>query len=491
MTRQRHLLWAAFAATLALGACGGSDSPAPAPAPAPSPAPGPATDRIEPLDTATLAPKAATAKQEVASRLPAGAAVAQVALGALTASKAAQVAPAAGAPLKIGVGRAVDATAQPDDLARLLHWSALPDGSRVAAVSFEASGAQAVRLGVLAQSVPAGTVLRFYGAPGSRVVEMTAADLAALRQLNLQGGLSGDAASMVWGPDTEGAVSTLEVQLPASAAPAQLQLAVPQLSHLTQTVAQAASKADAQIGASGSCNIDVMCTPYTTESRAVARMLFSTGGDSYLCSGTLMNDTKNSQTPYFLTASHCISDQGAASTLVTYWFFRAASCNAAPKVDPAATQLIGGARLLFVTPTYDSTLLQLNNPPPANVLYAGSYFGSGVVVGTDVLDIGHPSGDLQKASLGSVTGYANCPVGDGNCSAQDANNGAMFQIGWRQGTTEGGSSGSALFAQAGNTRYVVGALHGGSASCQNPNGSDFFGRFERSFAAGIHSWLAP
>jgi hypothetical protein len=38
---------------------------------------------------------------------------------------------------------------------------------------------------------------------------------------------------------------------------------------------------------------------------------------------------------------------------------------------------------------------------------------------------------------------------------------------------------------------VVGDLHGGSSSCQNPQGSDFFGRFDRSFASGIRNWLVP
>ena len=66
----------------------------------------------------------------------------------------------------------------------------------------------------------------------------------------------------------------------------------------------------------------------------------------------------------------------------------------------------------------------------------------------------------------------------------------MWQVGWTQGTTEGGSSGSAIWTQlGGSTRYVVGALHGGSASCQNPQGADFFGRFDRAYYRGIGSWL--
>ena len=42
----------------------------------------------------------------------------------------------------------------------------------------------------------------------------------------------------------------------------------------------------------------------------------------------------------------------------------------------------------------------------------------------------------------------------------------------------------------GSTRYVIGALHGGSASCQNQGGADFYGRFQRAFGAGINRFLA-
>lgn len=301
---------------------------------------------------------------------------------------------------------------------------------------------------------------------------------------------------MVWGPDTEGALSTLEVQLPSGAEPDGLRLAVPQLSHLTQTVAQAVeaeAKDVDQIGAGGSCNVDVMCSAYQTEGRAVAKMVFSKRGSTYLCTGTLLNDTRGSRTPYFLTAAHCIADQAAASTLVTYWFFRAQSCGSSPRFDPAATPLAGGAELLFTRGGVDSTLLRLNAAPPANVVYAGSYFGTGTVPGTEVAGVHHPSGDLQKASVGSVRGYTSCTPFDasGGTSCVDANEstGELLSITWRQGTTEGGSSGSAIFVQPGGTRYVAGVLSNGSASCLNPRGTDHYGRFQRAFAAGIGSWL--
>ena len=502
-----HLLWAACAATtLTLAACGGGDDetptpsppPAPAPGPAPAPAPVPGSGFIEQLDTRGMPRAASKAAVAAASRMPASASVASVVLGPLPVVKVAPLAEK-GVALKIGEARDVATTATTDDMARALHWSTLADGSQVAAVSFTAEGAKAIRLGVLAKSVPAGTVLRFYGAPGTEVVEVSAAELNSLRQLNESGGVLGDAARMYWSADTAGATSTLEVQLPPGATPTQLQLAVPTLSHWTRTLPEAIEapvKAEAQIGDSGSCNLDVMCQPsLDPQSRAVAHMIYQKAGGSYMCTGTLLNDTRNSQTPYFLSANHCISTQEAASTLTTYWFFRAASCNSSPKFDQAATVVRGGAVLRFTHAPTDATLLQLNSAVPASVVYAGSYYGNEVVTGTPVVGVHNPAGDLQKYSIGTVQGYVNCsatPGGAVSCTGATAANGNLFSIGWQKGVTEGGSSGSAIFAESTNgRRYVVGNLWAGNASCQNPQGTDSYGRFERSFAAGINTWLAP
>jgi len=491
MMIKRYALCAALsAAALALAACGGGDSSDDTTTP---PLPPSKIDRIEPLDTAAPPQRAPLKAAPVAvSRMPLGAVAAQVALEPLVNAKLA--APRGkGVALQLGQGRAVQAAASPDDLTARLRWSALADGSQVAAVAFSSAGARATRLGVLARGVPAGTVLRFYGADGADVVEMSAAQLDALRQANEAAGVQGDAARMVWGPYIAGDASTLEVQLAAGADPSQLQLAVPQLAHLTQTVLQTLQqpKGPGEIGAAGSCNLDVMCNAdLQAESRAVAAMIFISGNTPYACTGTLLNDAPGSRTPYFMTANHCISTQAEASTLVTYWFFRAAACNSSPVVDQAMTQLTGGARLLYTEAAGDVTLLQLNGQPPAGVVYAGSYFGAVPAAGTGVVGIHDPKGDLQKYSVGSITGYANCDATTCNLGVSAAR-AAMYQIGWTQGVTEGGSSGSAIFVKLGNTRYAVGALHGGNTDCQNQKGSDFYGRLDRAYNRGASAWLNP
>lgn len=488
--KKLHTLWAAVAAAALVSCGGGSDSPAPSPSPTPTPAPTPiAGDRIEPLDTA-LSPRSLVAKAAIVAtkQFPSGAPTPRVSLGPLTVVKAATSAEM-GTALKIGEGREVPATADSGDLAALWSWKPTAEGGQVAAVAFEAEGAQAIRLAVLADSVPAGTVLRFYGVAGE-VVEMTSDQLSQLRATNESRGVTGEAARMVWGPDTAGAVSTLEVQLPAGADPSLLRLAVPRLSHFTATVEQtwAQQKDTRNIGASGSCNLDVMCRPdLDTESRSVAKIIYSTNAGAFMCTGTLLNDAKSSRTPYFLTGTHCVSDQASASTIVAYWFFRAAACNSAPHYDTAMARTTGGADLLYANATTDNTLVKLNMQLPARVVYAGSYFGSGVTPGVGVASVHNPAGDLQKYSVGLVTGFAACT--GSTCVDSNASLGARLKVAWQQGVTEQGSSGGPLFTQINNTRYVVGSLWGGAASCQNPTGSDYYGRFENSYAAGINRWL--
>ncbi|MET4579599.1 trypsin-like serine peptidase [Ottowia thiooxydans] len=486
--KKLHALWAAVAAAALVSCGGGSDSPAPSPTPTPAPTPV-AGDRIEPLDTA-LSPRSTLAKTAVVAtkQFPSGAPTPRVSLGPLTVVKAAAFGEM-GTALKIGEGREVAATADSGDLAALWSWKPTAEGGQVAAVAFEAEGARAIRLAVLADSVPAGTVLRFYGV-GDEVVEMTSDQLSQLRATNESRGVMGEAARMVWGPDTAGAVSTLEVQLPAGVDASMLRLAVPRLSHFTTTVEQtwAQPKDVRNIGAADSCNLDVMCRPdLDTESRSVAKIIYSTSSGAFMCTGTLLNDVRSSRTPYFLTATHCISDQASASTIVAYWFFRASACNSAPLVDTAMTRTTGGADLLYANATIDNTLVKLNMQPPARVVYAGSYFGSGVTPGVGVASVHNPQGDLQKYSVGQVTGYAACT--GSTCVDSSASLGARLKVAWQQGVTQQGSSGGPLFTQINSTRYVVGSLWGGAASCQNPNGADYYGRLENSYAAGINRWL--
>ncbi len=493
--------WASLSLLLALAACGGGSgsstpeptpAPPPGPVPAPSPAPAPAptpsgSDRIEPYDPG--ATQAVQATKQGAQAAAAAQDARTVALGPLAATSvkaAALVDP--GTPLQIGQARSVGDTATPEAAARLLRWQPGARGTQVAALRFVAEGAHGVRLGVLVQALPEGAVLRAYGTPQGDVVQISARQLQELAARNAQGGADETVARTWWSPDFGGAQTTLEIEVASAADIAAVRLSVPRLSHFTQAPQQAEEALLPK--AAGSCNVDVACRPeYLEQSRSVARMLFvREDGQTYLCTGTLMNDASSSGTPYFLSANHCVGTQAVASTLTTDWFLRAPGCGAAG-TTPAATRVAGGATLLYAAARTDTAFMRLNNPPPAGIVYAGSYFGTPLQPGTALADVHHPAGDPQKISLGTLQRYSVC--GGSFCSSSDATEGTYLTLNWQSGVVEGGSSGSAAFVTLGERRYVVGQLLGGSSSCAVPTGVDHYGRFDLSYREAIKNWLNP
>jgi len=478
--------------------------PAPPPAPPPTQVPEPplvpAPDRIEPFDPAAVQRSGAvdkTAKPPVQGKA-APHLTGTVRLAPLAQEKAAMPQHKSGTALQIGVGRALAPSADVAATQALLQWHATEQGTQVAALRFVSPQAKGVRLGVYVQLLPAGAVLRAYGTPGQAAVEITQVQLQEMAARNAT---DVDAPPQEihtwWSPDFAGEATTLEVEIPATAHPAQVQIAVPRLAHHTLSLDEAEDIVRTKdMGDAGSCNINAACRPETDlESRAVARMVYMRDGGSFLCTGTLLNDRASSGTPYFLSANHCVATQREASSLNTDWFFRSNSC-AGMRPNPADVRLSGGATLLYTATATDVTLLQLHDTPPPGAAYAGSYFGAPPGAGSvDLSGLHHPQGDLQKFSAGTLRGFANCEF-DGpmfRCGRVSAGSpdARFWEVSWQQGTTEGGSSGSALFVNLGNTRYVLGQLSGGSASCENPAGTDFYGRFDLAYRAALRNFLAP
>ncbi len=398
-----------------------------------------------------------------------------------------------GGALQIGGARDVDATATPADLQALMQWQTDAAGRQVASLRFESPAASGLRLGLQVAQLPLGSVLRVQASGEAQAIEINAAEVARTIQRNLDGGAPEAEARRYWLPSVSGAEVTLEVELPPGTAQSALQVSVPQLTHLWLRPEDLGT-AQAKVGESASCNVDVSCTSgNNNESRAVARMVYVKDGSGYLCSGALMNDTRGSGTPYFLSANHCISTQAAASTLETNWFYRSASCGSS-SINPGVQTLRGGATLLYTNAGTDTSFMRLNDNVPNGVVFAGwdanPSGGSGAVKG-----LHHPGGDLQKVSVGALAGFASCEISSGSGSFRCVNatqsNGDHLVAVWNSGITEGGSSGSPLFSGSGGNFYVVGQLHGGNSSCSAPTGASVYGRFDMAFSAALKNWLAP
>ena len=416
---------------------------------------------------------------------------ARVSLGELSMAKVEMSAP--GTPRLVGQARDVQATKSAAALQSLWQWKNTAVGGKVAAISFNAEGAYGLRLGVLVKQLPGSAMVRVYtqSAP-DKVFQISGQAILQLIERNQAAGDQSDAARTWWTPDTGEGEATLEVELPPGVAASALDIAVPQLSHIFENLSLPTAQEyqeqveAAKINESDPCNLDANCYSENAQERnAVARMLFTKDGGSYLCTGTLMNDTQNSFKPYFLTANHCISTQTVASSLETRWFYRSPSCNSGT-LQSSTVRKTGGAQLLYASGTTDTAFMLLNDTPPGGALFAG-WSANTVAAGTSVVGLHHPSGDLLKISFGAVNSQANCQPTTGSGFQCSGTSGNYYRVSWSQGTTEGGSSGSALF-QGG---YVVGTLYGGSATCTNRSAYDYYGRFDVAYNAAIKAWLNP
>ena len=248
-------------------------------------------------------------------------------------------------------------------------------------------------------------------------------------------------------------------------------------------------------GGAGSCEVPVNCPEgdnYQKQKKGVARILLLAQGDLYWCSGSLVNDTQNDATPYFLTANHC--GEGASSSdyaqWVFYFNFESPDCSR-PQTAPVSQSLSGAQLLASADGTYtgvphteivgsDFKLLLLKDSIPSSYKpYFNGWDASGDVSNQGVV-IHHPEGDIKMIST-----YTQ-PIVAMNYSGTTSNpNGLYWRVIWAatadgHGVTEGGSSGSPLFN---SQRLIIGALSGGNSDCSALNSPDYFGRFSKSWDA--------
>jgi lysyl endopeptidase len=250
------------------------------------------------------------------------------------------------------------------------------------------------------------------------------------------------------------------------------------------------------LNSSGDCNIDILCplgVGWEDQAAAVAMMM--TGGNGF-CTGTLMNNTLEDGTPYFLTANHCGTTGGATMSFRFHWNSPNPSCatTTASTNGPTNFTTANGATLRAANDGSDMCLWEIDNLPLATAqswnLYFAGWDHSGTAF-TQVTGIHHPSGDVKKICREDATIVSDVWNFNGNAATQ------VWRVpDWDQGVTEPGSSGSALFNSSGN---VIGQLAGGSAACSGTGdngGYDGYGKLDVSWngasaAVRLNDWLDP
>ena len=416
-----------------------------------------------------------------------------------------------GKPLQIGFGRDVAQTATPSATQQVLKWQATKSGGQVAAINFSSTGAKGIRIGLLVTKIPETATLRFYAKGAATAFEVKGSEVLKVLAANLAAGDKSDEGRTYWGPVIESSNGTIEIEIPAGVETSSVDVSVPTVTHLFMSTKES-STAISQLTYSGdfnaglSCQVDVKCTtPLPAASDAVAHIRFNKSGGTFICSGTMLNNNLNDSTPYFLTANHCISDQTVASTMQTWFKYRALTCNDGTTGEyyPTATT---GAALLYTAYGTDSTLVRLyGSPSVAGILYAG-WDSTAPATTTAAHTIHHPKGDQQRLSRGSVTGYSvRNPTNPNLFGGSDVTNGTILNVTLTTGLTEGGSSGSGLFKGTDANPQLIGQLYGGSTpgnaingyipACTVPNGTvampptNVYGRFDVAYNAGMSDWL--
>lgn len=444
-----------------------------------------------------FAPAPASVRSQPQRRLPQSSLPAQVILDPVSSQKMQMEATAQpskpGVPLKIGFSRDVPTLRTSPQTSALMVWSSV-SGGQVAAISITSPDALGVRLGLLVENLPTTALLRFYAQGADQVFEVSGQEIMETIARNLAAGDKSDEARTYWSPVINGQEITVEIELPAGVYPDEVMFSIPRVSHLFSSPLDTRALQEKYGNGSASCNLDSTCYTSTwgNESLTTAKMTFTSGGSSYLCTGTLMNDKDSSTSiPFFLTANHCISTQTEASTLQTYWFYRASSCNSG-SLSSSTQTLTNGATLLYNSSTTDTSFLRLNSNPPSGVYYSG-WSANLQTLYTPATGIHNPGGDLQKINFGTITDYSSCTLPDSlgnfNCTSASSGSADHLSVVWSQGITEGGSSGSGLWVTSGSSHYLVGQLHGGSSSCSTPTSADRYGRFDVAYSAALYQWL--
>jgi len=243
-----------------------------------------------------------------------------------------------------------------------------------------------------------------------------------------------------------------------------------------------------QTMAASSCELDVSCySPWSGIASGVGMYMFETGGASYLCSGSLVNNTNKDGKPYFLTANHCVSNAAAAQTVEVFWKYQTSTCNGTPpSLSSSPTTL--GATYLASAPIAngDYSLMLLSQlPASANLTFYGwNASATALAVGGSAVGIHHPGGDYTRIMFGTRDADAAVEVGSDLAPAN-----MFYQIQATAGVIEPGSSGSPLFTP---DELIVGTLtYGpiGSACSINPFVAGY-GRFAVAYPA-FSQYLAP
>ncbi len=250
---------------------------------------------------------------------------------------------------------------------------------------------------------------------------------------------------------------------------------------------------DQWFASSAACNVNANCYDYLYLDelrRSVCRILYNASGR---CTGTLINNLNNDETPYVLTAAHCLNTDEIAQQAVFNFGYLSPDCiskDVKPLSVSGASVVSAGHHLYEQYDTLDFVLLKLSEKPPLEYkVYYSGWDASGIEADSTLV-LHHPLGDIMKISVDEE------PVVTGNFPNYFDKYTHWSVENYEEGTTEPGSSGSGLFDPKGKLIGTLTGDAGGDGTC-GVNIRDKFQKMYHSYADyedkeyQLKYWLDP
>lgn len=353
------------------------------------------------------------------------------------------------------------------------QWIEFPNGDRVWRLRISAPGAQAITLLYDRFYLPPGATLHLRNPKSNEV-------LGAFTSKNNNEVRRFATAAML------GDVTELEYYEPA-AQRGQGDLQVAQVGHAYRLMDTMKGLND-----SGPCQVNINCpegAAWQNEKRGVARFFIN---GIATCSGTLVNNTAEDGTPYFLTADHCIDGMDAlgnidGSGFLFYWNYERSGCANSGSVPINTTS---GATLVANNSATDFALFRLTESPNGSYNPYFNGWSAEADPGVGGVGIHHPALDAKKIATHNTIPNGNSEPNYWRLFWQATPNG--------HSVTEGGSSGSGLWN---SDHRLIGQLFGGSSiNCDDPaNDLGRYGKIAASWESNgatepgrrLRDWLDP
>jgi len=345
------------------------------------------------------------------------------------------------------------------------RWYDAPGGGAIWVADFVSPNALAVRIQLTGMNLPEGAAVTVYNPSDAT---------QAHGQFEGQGPI-GSGEHYV--PRVFGDTARVEAYFPAGR-PAVLPVRVERLLHIYRPWQEDPNLVSAQ--AAGTCHNDVSCySAWEAVARAVGLIDYVSAGVGYTCTGQLVRTVANDQTPYFVTATHCLDTQTEAQTATIYWSYQKTTCGGAvPALGSSSFSSV--CDYLFSNATNDVCMLMVRGTLPANRFWVAwrTNASAALTNGLGITGIHHPSGDYKRITFGTYS--TSTPP----CSATQ-----HVRANWTSGVTEGGSSGSGIYRN--DTQELIGVLTCGPSFCGASTASltDSYGNFATAYTNATLSGL--